>query len=216
MNEPRPFAAALLVATLAFVGCSKDEVSTYRIPKEQDPEPRTLASAAPAPAATAPAAGGGSMASTPVATASGSDLAWTAPSHWTVGPAAAMRKGTYLISGDGGNAEMAITAFPGDVGGELDNINRWRSQAPLNLPPIAAGELEASITREEHNGMKFGIADITGNGANPGRTIGVWVPHAGSTWFFKLTGPAAVLEKEKPAFHAFIASVKPAAASRTP
>lgn len=154
------------------------------------------------------------MASTPVATASGNDLTWTAPAHWTAGPAAAMRKGTYVIAGEGGNAELSITAFPGDVGGELANLNRWRSQAPLNLPPIAASELESSIVREEHNGLKFGIADITGNGANPGRTTGAWVPHGGSTWFFKLTGPAALLEKEKAAFRTFIASVKPAASSR--
>jgi hypothetical protein len=200
MNAPRPFAATLLLASLTLAACRKEEVAHYRVPKEAEP-------------ARPPMAAAGGMASTPVATAEG-ELAWTAPAHWTTGPAAPMRKATLLIPGEGSGpgGELSITAFPGDVGGELANLNRWRSQAPLNLPPIAAADLEKSLTREEHNGLKFAVMDITGSG---GRLLGAWAPYAGGTWFFKLTGPAAVLEKEKAAFQAFIASVKPAA-PRTP
>ena len=32
-----------------------------------------------------------------------------------------MRKATYTIAGDGAEAELAITAFPGDVGGAGDH-----------------------------------------------------------------------------------------------
>jgi len=64
------------------------------------------------------------MASTPVTTASGPGLTWTAPAHWKAKPGSAMRKGSYAIAGDGGEADLAITAFPGDVGGDLAAISR--------------------------------------------------------------------------------------------
>ena len=34
--------------------------------------------------------------------------------------------------------------------------------------------------------------------------LGVMVPHGGATWFYKLTGPAALVAGEKPAFLAFV------------
>ena len=37
------------------------------------------------------------MANTPVATASGPGLTWSAPSHWKAKPASAMRKGSFVI-----------------------------------------------------------------------------------------------------------------------
>jgi hypothetical protein len=151
----------------------------------------------------------GSMASTPVATAEGNGLVWTAPSQWKAQPAGAMRKGSYTITGPGdATADLSITAFPSSVGGELANINRWRGQ--VDLPPINDGELERAVTRVEHNGLKFGIVDLGGGGAAPKRILGAWAPFAGGTWFFKIIGPDALVISQKSAFTEFIATVKPA------
>ena len=199
----RSVSTFLFALSLIAAGCRKEEVTSYRIPKEAAPAPM-------APAA-APAMGGAnpSMANTAVATASGAGLAWTAPAHWTSKPAGAMRKGSYTVKGAGGEADLSITAFPGDVGGDLANLNRWRGQ--LQLPPVAQSEFEATTQHLDRNGLHLTVVDIAGTGAGAQRILGAMVPHDGSTWFFKLMGPDATVAGEKAAFQAFLDTVKPAA-----
>lgn len=161
---------------------------------------------APVPTGTAPAAPSAApadMAGTPVVSASGPGLKWTAPAGWQEKPGVGMRKATFTISGAAGaTAELAVTAFPGDVGGDLANLNRWRGQ--LALPPVAEAEFAGAVTRLKVNGLTVTLADITGGGDHPQRLLGAMVPHAGATWFFKLTGPAALVAAEKPAFLSFV------------
>jgi hypothetical protein len=169
-------------------------------------QPPAAPAAAPAPATAAPAApsgGMGDMASTPVVTASGPGLKWTAPAGWQEKTGVGMRKATFTISGaNGASAELAVTAFPGDVGGDLPNLNRWRGQ--LALPPITEAEFAGAVTRLQVNGLAVTLADVTGGGDKPQRLLGAMVPYAGATWFFKLTGPAALVAAEKPAFLSFV------------
>ena len=164
------------------------------------------APAAPAAATMPPVAA--DMANTAVRTAGGPDLKWSAPAHWQSLPASGMRKGTFRASGaDGAMAELAITAFPGDVGGELANVNRWRGQ--LQLPPITDAELPATITRLTANGLKIAVVEFTGGtAAAPQRLLGASVPVDGATWFFKFTGPPALIEQEKSAFLAFLQTLQ--------
>jgi hypothetical protein len=200
----RPLLLGLLTLTLSTAACRKNEVTSYRIPKEKDPEV--------VPSASASGPDAGNMAATAVPTTSGPSLTWTAPANWKVGAEAPMRKATYLIPGDGGTAgELSIAAFPNDVGGELANINRWRGQ--MQLPPIAESALADTVARSEHDGLKFGFVEFEGNGSPKSRLLGAWVPFGGGTWFFKLTGPDALIAKEKPAFLAFLNSVKPPASA---
>lgn len=212
MSPRVPFA---LAATALLIGCSKPEIASYRAPKDPvpvakaDAAPHAHAASTPAAPAAAPATGG-TMANTPVATASGPGLAWSAPASWTAKQGSAMRRGSYAVKGDGGEADLSITAFPGDVGGDLANVNRWRGQ--IGLGPIGAGDLAGAVQRVERNGLKMGVVDLGGAaGPNPQRTLAAMVPHAGSTWFFKLTGPDALVAKEKAAFMAFLDTVKPSA-----
>lgn len=205
----RPLLLGLLALTLSTTACRKSEVTSYRVPKEKDLE-LPVAAAAPveAPPVTAPSGSG--MAATAVPTATGQSLAWTAPTHWKAKPPAPMRKATYAIPGEGSaDGELSITAFPNSVGGELANVNRWRGQ--LQLPPIAESEMANTVTRFERDGLKFAYVDFVSTTSPVQRMLGAWVPFAGGTWFFKLTGPDALLGKEKANFIAFLESVKPAA-----
>jgi hypothetical protein len=204
--------ALLAMSLLCAFGCRKASVEAYRIPKEKDPE--IAAASAPAASgsnATAPSANGGSsMANTAVPTAEGAGLTWTAPAEWRQKPASAMRKGSFTIPGNGGeDGDLSITAFPGDVGGELANVNRWRGQ--VQLPPVTEADLASEVTRAEHDGLKFAIVDFTATGSNPHRILGAIVPFEGATWFFKLAGPDAVVGGAKTSFIAFLQTVKPAA-----
>jgi hypothetical protein len=149
-------------------------------------------------------AGDASMAATTVPAAQGSGLTWTAPSGWQPGPANPMRRATYEIPGESGECELTITAFPGDVGGELANVNRWRGQ--IGLSPISEGELGAALTRLSANNLSFAVADLK---ADSGKAIvGAMLPLGGSTWFFKMTGSPAAVSAAKPQFLDFIRGVR--------
>lgn len=191
----------LISVLLCLSACRDSKVTAYRIPKERDTPPPATAPAGLAGPEFAPAAG---------------ELEWSAPADWKAKPGAAMRKGSYAIgAGEGPGAELAITAFPGNVGGDLANVNRWRGQ--LSLPLLGEAELGQALTPLAANGLTMQVVDLAGGPAdNPVRMLGAIVPHAGATWFFKLTGPAAVVAKAKPAYLEFLKTVKAAAASAAP
>jgi hypothetical protein len=207
MSRPSLLPASLLLLTVLLAGCRDQSIKTYRVPREAVPE-APIASSAPA-TATPPAMGATpDMASTPVPTASGGDLVWSAPASWQSRPASAMRKGTFIIPGEGGvTAELAITAFPGDVGGDLANVNRWRGQ--LQLGPISAAELPAALARSKVNGLDIAVTEMVATAGNPPqRVLGAIVPFNGSTWFFKITGPDAVVAGQRETFNAFLQTLR--------
>lgn len=188
----RAVAAAGLVAALG--GCREAKVAHYRVPHENVEE---------APPAPAP----GDMAATAVPTAAGEGLKWSVPGHWRAKPAAAMRKATYAVPGEGGEGDLSVTAFPGDVGGELANLNRWRNQ--IHLPPLAPADADRAVTRFESHGLKFAVAEFASSeGAAPVRVLGAIVPVGDATWFFKLSGPDALVAREREAFLAFLRTVE--------
>jgi hypothetical protein len=198
-----PFAVA--AATLLLAACGDEQVAAYRVPKEKDQE--VPAAAAANAGNGAEAAPGPAAADASVPAASGADLIWEAPAAWKALPAGAMRKASYSVPGGGGDAELSITAFPGDVGGELANVNRWRGQ--VGLAPIGAGELDPAVSRFEANGLRFTLVGLFPAGDSGVKAIvGAIVPFGGSTWFFKLAGPPARVKASAPAFTEFLRTVR--------
>jgi hypothetical protein len=137
---------------------------------------------------------------------------WTVPGAWQTGTASSMRRATFLVSGEGGQAaEVAVSVFPGDVGGLMANINRWRGQ--IGLGPAAPDEISGFTSDVEVDGTKSTVVDLKAGTVPPGKTqptrmIVVTVPHAGNSWFFKMTGDTALVETQKEAFLQFVKSVK--------
>ena len=206
MRASRTF-LPLLAAFVLAAGCREAKVASYRVPKEKDPELPGMAAAGDHPAADG---GTPAMAGT-VPTAAGDGLSWTAPAAWKAKAASAMRKGSYSVPGSNGqDGDLSITAFPGDVGGELANVNRWRGQ--VQLPALSEAELPAATAHLTQNGLTFTVVNLTGSaqGARQ-RILGAIVPYAGSTWFFKLAGPDDAVAKAEPDFRAFLQTVKPPA-----
>lgn len=212
-----------LAVSFAASGCRDAKIASYRVPKEAPPSAAAVASAPdphaglgiPPAGSSAPAAPANmpNMASTPVPTATGGDLTWTAPAHWQTKAASAMRKATFIVPGDSGaQAELAVTAFPGNVGGNLANVNRWRQQ--LQLPPITEAELGSALEHLDVGALHVDVAELLGpapaDGSPRQRVLGAIVPFNGATWFFKLTGPDALVTREKPAFVEFLKTVRPA------
>jgi hypothetical protein len=192
--------AVLLFLSLLMAGCRDSKVDAYRIPKENDSN-FPVASDSSAPLSDPAAA--------PAATTD-TGLTWTAPASWQPKPLGVMRNGSYTIAGTAGvTADVSITAFPGAVGGEFANINRWRGQ--LSLPPIVESDLHFSVTRLSQDGLTFTLVDLAStDAAHPRRILGAMAPYEGAMWFFKISGPDGFVATTKRAFLEFLTTVKPA------
>jgi hypothetical protein len=214
------FACLLALST----GCKDKKVVAYRIPKEPvatqatpNPAAATSTNELPeghppiGPSQAAPPSAPGGMGAMPdgqpVNVASGNALAWTAPSHWQTKPPGTIRKGSYNIPGkDGATADFAITAFPGDTGGLFANINRWRGQ--IGLPAITEDKLEANVEHLDTGKFHIDVVDMLGSvNGQATRVLGAIVPHGRETWFFKMTGPDALVAGERENFRAFLQTI---------
>jgi hypothetical protein len=153
------------------VGCEKTEIHAYRVPAET--EVRSVArEQAPEGA-----------------------VRWTLPSSWReVETTVQMRIATLVT--DGG-LEVAVTAFPGDVGGLLANVNRWRGQ--VGLEPTDEQGAEAAIKRLDD--FEVIVVDVTGDQQ---RLVGTMISVGdGKTWFVKAVGDVDAVEAIKSDLIAF-------------
>lgn len=169
------------------------------------------ATPAPAAGAAAGAAAAAAPPSPPVPAAASNPakndgaLTWAVPAGWTLAPATgSMRYATFSITApDGAKAEMAVTHFPGDVGGDLENVNRWRQQ--VGLAPVDQTGLAPLVSKITAGAKTFSLIDVTGAQS---RLAAGWTRHGPDTWFFKLTGPDGLVSAEKAKFTSFLESIR--------
>jgi hypothetical protein len=142
-------------------------------------------------------------------------LRWQKPENWQEQQGKTMRVASFLVTGsDGRQADMAVTTFPGDVGGDFANINRWRGQ--IQLPAISESELPTTITTIALPAGNFQLVDLTSTeplieGKYKARILGAWLKQADRTWFFKLAGDDELVGSQRETFLAFIRSIEIAA-----
>jgi len=221
MRVARSTSLFALAGILLFVGCREAKVQSYRVPKEAPPPP--LSFEMPSGIATANNGNANAASAQPAIPATSSEnaaLRWVAPESWAPLPRVAMRVAGYRLSSADGSAtgELTITAFPGDVGGDLANINRWRGQ--IGLAPIPATALASELQRLRIGGSEgtegegtprdFKLVEMSNPQSTPAQaTLAAYTEHEGSTWFFKLTGAPALVAAEKPAFLEFLKTIQP-------
>jgi hypothetical protein len=180
----------------AFVAGAQDGIQTYTVPKENT---------APAQSAPAMPAMGGAMPASDIPV-SAAPVHWTTPSTWQELAPTSIRIGNFLVKGqDGAKAEAAIFSFPGSVGTELENVNRWRNE--VKLPPIDASQVTSEpVTIDSLEGKLYAMS---GPG---GRIVVASLPRNGATWFFKMQGDKDVVTDAEPVFRDFLQSIHFAAA----
>jgi len=204
-----------LCLLLGLAGCSDQEIATYRVPKDPGAaaaevvmEPGSGAAPPSHPAENTNDLPHGAFKVAPTGAGDEPSLHWQTPPEWEAQPVTAMRKGSYTVSRGGAAADLSITAFPGDVGGLTANLNRWRGQ--IGLPPLEGTALGANSETVDSHGLHFTVVDFAGpTSGGQKRILAALASWQGATWFFKLMGPEALVESEKPAFTAFLETVGP-------
>ncbi len=177
---------------IAASGCEKADVKAYKAPKDELP-PHLATSGRGTNAGMPPTASAAGAAATEV------KVTWTAPGTWTsVASEQAMRIATYRTGGEPG-VEVVVSAFPGDVGGTLANVNRWRGQ--VGAAPVAESDLAGMLESVEVEGVKVSTLRIKGEQQD--MLAAMITPGDGQTWFVKATAEAAALDGIGAEFVAF-------------
>ncbi len=141
--------------------------------------------------------------------APGSGPQWEVPQGWKTLPSSQMKVGNFSIGEGESSASVTVTTFPGDVGGALANVNRWRGQ--IGLGPVSEGEMGALVTALDVDGGKAMLVDMTGPNAGTGqktRLIAVTIRRGENSWFFKMMGDEALVAKQKAGFIHFVQSTR--------
>lgn len=187
--------AALGLAALLVAGCSREDVTHYRVEK---PAP---APSSAIPASTGPGLPGGSELAAPPRAGG---LRWTLPTGWTESAGGQMRFAT-LRPPVTGRIDASVVMLPGPAGGELANVNRWRNQ--IGLPPIDEAGLASARKPLASRAGQLAVYDFSSD-AQKSRVVAGLTEHEGATWFVKLSGDAAAVEAARPDFMKLLGSLR--------
>jgi hypothetical protein len=119
-----------------------------------------------------------------------------------------MRVASFDVAADGKQADVSVIPLGGVSGSDLANVNRWLGQ--IGQPAVAEAELSKLAEKVEIAGQPADLYDLAGTSPGSGdaqRILGVILHHDDTSWFFKMTGEANLVEAQKPAFVAFLKSV---------
>ena len=200
-------APALLAVTVLLTSCGGDGISVYEIPKDAAvPRGHAPVAARGTPARAAPAMPG-SMEGAPMMPIAHGTLGWTVPAGWSAQGPSGMRLETFKMAG---GAEISVVTLPGDSGGLLANVNRWRGQ--LNQPGWDDAELARASSRIRSAAGESVFVECAAKDGTSALAGGILLV-GGATWFFKATGPVAAVKAAVPAVRAFLGSLRPGGGS---
>jgi hypothetical protein len=202
-NRLPPFAC--VCAALVLAGCGRDDVKVYKVDSTE-----TTAATLP-PAATSGAMPAAMPDGLPAPDNSGlPKLKYTLPDGWKEKNLTQMRVASFGITENGKTADVSVIPLGGMAGGDLANVNRWRKdvgQAALATDYDLAKIAEPVTVA----GQPASLFDLSGTNPGTGDDEGIvaTILHANDTaWFFKMSGDADLVKKNKPAFIAFLKSLE--------
>lgn len=211
----------LVIGALS-VGCQReDTITTYRAPKEVPAmaaapmDQGAMPGGMPAGHPAMPAGAGAS----PQAQSAEAPLTWTLPAGWTQAPAGEMRFANFQVSAQ--NPALMTTVISMPPGQPLlPNLNRWEGQ--LGLTPSSADDAAKKVKTIDVSGTPVQTVELVGptmNGQAGASMLAAFAERPDRTWYFKLMGSSDEVAAQKPAFEAFVKSLKfggGAPASATP
>ncbi|MBX3317155.1 MAG: hypothetical protein KF902_09875 [Phycisphaeraceae bacterium] len=187
-----------LLASISVLACERSGVEEHRGEKEGAAPSLPNKDSEKAPAATSPQES--LTASAPEGSRS-DNWPWRAPATWRLVPGERpMRLATYEMQSPSGPIEVAISRFPGDVGGMLANVNRWRGQ--VGLPPTTEAELAEMI--EPFNNDRFSGSLLHIEGVEQHIVVAsIFESEANQTWTVRVSAVPTVASAIKGEVFAF-------------
>lgn len=202
--ERKPISIVMSLMLFAVVGCDGNDVKVYRIAKEQPSAPHAQ-SPHGEPQGVLP---GGHP---DISATAKPQLSWTLPEGWKEAPPSSrMNVDTFSIAGkDGKEAQVAITPLRGMAGKEVPIVNMWRQQVGLSEISTEAAQKELHpVQVGGESGKMFEVTGKAGGDSRKTRIVTAMVHRGDTSWFYKLSGDADVVEAQKPAFVSFLKSIK--------
>jgi hypothetical protein len=145
---------------------------------------------------------------------------YNVPKGWTrKDPSKSPVLATYQITQGDKTAQFTITRLEGRAGGLIANIARWRGQ--VGFPKVDFKDVDKMMAEQKEiekdmrtlmvDGEKTPYVDLKNPDAtktDADRILGVIAERGPVTWFFKIQGPASLVEEHKATFEAFVQSLK--------
>jgi len=138
-------------------------------------------------------------------------LKWELPSGWQEGEGGSMRYASFrTVDAEGRQTDVSVTTFAGQVGSDLDNVNRWRRQVglfPISEESLSAGSTKVTVADKE--GILVDLVGESPEALGESRILGaIYDGVGGRKWYFKMTGSPAAVEVQRDAFLAFLAGLE--------
>lgn len=197
MTNKKPVLLSLLAAGIMIsgFGFNNNDVQTYKLPKAK----KAIEVAENSQKGASPA----------YATASeqeGMALNWDVPDGWQQDEKPGMMQLVSITvpasTTDGEEAKASIVELPGQAGGIVANVNRWRGQ--VGLPAQEEKEILAQVIPLDGREGAMTSFEITGEDKAIHIAI---IEKPGRTAFIKLMGPAGTVLEQKDKFTTFAQSV---------
>lgn len=203
-----PRVAAILLFVALATGCRREEIQVYRIEKDDSSKAAVAdphAGHADAADPHAALGGAGGVAAMP-------KLNFKLPAGWTEQPPSSMRAASFAVGGaDGQAADVAVIPLPGMAGRDLEMVNMWRTM--VHLEKIDAAEMDRLATKVQVGSAEGKLFDMAASAPAEGekfalRLLVAMLEREGAAWFFKMTGPDALVKAQRDAFVQFLKSAE--------
>lgn len=145
------------------------------------------------------------MAQAPEAPPPELEFKYKAPASWKEIPPNQFSELAFEVVDGKQRAAITVSQLARDGGGLLANVNRWRGQ--IGLRPIDNALLDKDAQDLAVGKDKGKLVDLQGDPPDARRIVGVVLPRGDRTYFFKMTGPSALVGNQRQAFDAFMKSV---------
>jgi len=195
--------------SLALLGCGQEEISIYKIPKENlSNSASALDSSQNLPPDHPPIS---EQAGSPIPLHHAGELHWNPSGEWVEKPASGMRQASYVLEGTKGlTADISVVSLGGQAGGLLANVNRWRGQ--LELPPTNGKTLKTQSEKIMTRAGPVTLVDIVSSknliqDQYKKRLLTGILERNDKTWFFKMMGEDSLVRNAKPSFIQFLKSI---------
>lgn len=174
------------------MGCKREEIRVYTVPKERETQVASVEDHAHAPGEP--------------------HIHYKTPDGWVEGQPGGIRVARFSIPAkQGPEIDVSVIPLPGITAAKADVVNLWREQ--IRLAPINQEELEGVIEKVKVGPDAGEMFDMVS--AEPmiedkfkARILVAMLSHGQTTWFFKMTGEDESVRAQKGAFVEFLKSVE--------